>query len=512
MQSYTGVPLRTLLELAKIEMSESWKPFVKDGSKGGSFGVRTEGKRKSMLSPKPGLAVIIKNAEGKQVLLTLSEIMRDVENILVGGVKEKGSGKGLPMLVIRNDKAGRYTVKEITSLEVVRVQEAVLKGEGKQEPRILSGADRGECFLKDVFAECGRTRGSLDKKKAARAQMQTVSRDGVSMGAVFRKLGLRLDRTDVIAVTFRNGRSVLLSVREVSDPQNPVMITETSAGGVKSFNLVVAGEKGSSREMRDILQIQRIDMRHRPMIYVVGVGCGDNKLLTKEAVACMARADVFICMEKYRSTLGGYMSGKPVLFDPFLQLPKFYRKKHPELSEKEAVLAAAEVYKKDMQMIQESLHKGKVVALLEPGDPTLFGGWRNWLSPRFKGDVVKVTPGISSFNAANAMLGVYNLTDSSIIITDPEILKKDDSIVQSTARTEGVMVIFMGLTRFKDLMPIFRKHFDGDTPVYLIYEAGISGGEIKVKTTLADAVRDIEANREKFLGLIYIGKKLGSAK
>ena len=151
------------------------------------------------------------------------------------------------------------------------------------------------------------------------------------------------------------------------------------------------------------------------------------------------------------------MSGKPVLFDPFFQLATFYRKHHPKISEEEAERKSKEIYENNMQMIRDALKSGKTVALLEPGDPTIYGGWRNWLSPNFPSDKIKIIPGISSLSAANAALGEYDITETSIVVTEPETLKHNESLIKSAAETESTIVIFMGISRMDVLVPIFKK-------------------------------------------------------
>jgi len=260
--------------------------------------------------------------------------------------------------------------------------------------------------------------------------------------------------------------------------------------------------------VRDIRRIELVNLKQKGRIYVIGVGCGDVSLLTNEAVSYMGRADAFVCMESYQRSLAGYIAGKPVLFDPFMQLGRFYRTKHPEVSEEEAEKAAKDIYTSNIEMLREALADGKIVALLEPGDPTLYGGWRNWLSPYFPKESIRVIAGMSSFNVANAMLGEYNITRGPVIITEPEDFKGNESLIQTAARTDAVIVIFIGLSRMKDLVPQFTKYFEPDTPVHLIFYAGIAGMEERIKTTLSEVSREIADNREGFLGLIYIGRKL----
>jgi precorrin-6B methylase 1 len=59
--------------------------------------------------------------------------------------------------------------------------------------------------------------------------------------------------------------------------------------------------------------------------------------------------------------------------------------------------------KKGGQSIKVAMPQGKDVALLEVGDPTVFGSWY-WLLDYFQPEEIVVIPAVSAFNAANVAL------------------------------------------------------------------------------------------------------------
>ena len=242
------------------------------------------------------------------------------------------------------------------------------------------------------------------------------------------------------------------------------------------------------------------------MMYVVGVGCGDANLLTNEAVSIMAKADVFVGKEDYQKTFAGYIAGKPVLFDPFMQLARYQKSKHPEISNSEAEKRANEAYADNILMLRNALNEGKIIALLEPGDPTLYGGWRNWLSGYLPQDKVRVIAGMSSFTVANAILGEQDLSKNPIIIAEPEQLEANELLIQSAAKKGNVLVVFMGLNKMNSLVPLLGKYFPPDTPVNIVYYAGIKEKERRLQTSLSSAIEATAAEKENFLGLIYVGR------
>jgi precorrin-4 methylase len=57
----------------------------------------------------------------------------------------------------------------------------------------------------------------------------------------------------------------------------------------------------------------------------------------------------------------------------------------------------------------------------------------------------------------------------------------------------------------KELMPVFEKYYSPSTPVNLVYRAGYSDSERLIRTTLREVSDVEEKEKEKHLGMIYIG-------
>jgi precorrin-4 methylase len=180
-----------------------------------------------------------------------------------------------------------------------------------------------------------------------------------------------------------------------------------------------------------------------------------------------------------------------------------FKKEHPDFSPEESKRQLEEQRKKDIQRIRDVLNAGKSVALLEYGDPTVYGGWMFWLD-EFK-DKTQVIPGISAFNAANAMLGRHIGCKGSIVITVPQGLQSNEAMLKAIADNGDTLVIFIGLRELKDLRPLLQKYYASKTPVRLVYRAGYSDSAYIVKTSLKEVVETAEKGKEQHLGLIYIG-------
>jgi len=492
---YSGVPLAALLELAKLQKGKAADEFDRYAY---------------ALKNTYDIAVSVKNTEGKQLILSLGEIMlQDKKSVVVALQKGKSKESAFTELILTNSQSQRNSLKNIISVDVFRIPRLTSKSESaaNKAQYILNGYDNKKIQISEVFAKY--KINTINLKDNSSRKKEAISYKGILVRDFVKEAMIKNDATSVINFISNDGYSAAISYRELNGNAGKRMIISSSGkDNAVKYDLIVPDDSGKSRWVRDIKAVEIADLKQKPMIYVVGVGCGDKDLLTSEAISYIGRADVFICMEAYKKTMAGYIAGKPILFDPFMQLGKFYKKKHPGISDEEADKKAREIYKQDMEMIRKALDEGKIIALLEPGDPTLFGGWRNWLSPNFPKEKIKVIPGISSFNVANAMLGDINLTNGSVIITEPESLKTNESIIESAAKSGDVMVIFMGLDRMNKLMAQFNKYYSKDTPAYLIFYAGIDGQERMIKTSLEKLIEDMDSHKESFLGLIYIGNNL----
>jgi len=82
--------------------------------------------------------------------------------------------------------------------------------------------------------------------------------------------------------------------------------------------------------------------------------------------------------------------------------------------------------------------------------------------------------------------------------TDPEDL----------ARYPGTLVIYMGLREFPGLIATLQKYLPADLPVAVVYYAGDPTREKVVKGTLADIQARIASEKERWGGLVVVGRCL----
>lgn len=427
------------------------------------------------------LALSIKNSHGEQMVLSGGEVLtkaRDgyfVAESVTGG-SSAAAGR-LPALIIEKNRRFYLALRQISFIEVISVA---------QLPSNLD--DSRKITLPDSI------KGRLVK---------TASIAGYRLQSVLDQIALKPGATEILKFTAKDGSAITVSAQELENDPGPLVVPRDTRYDLRF-------REGERKGLEGIESVEIINLKQKPMMYVVGVGCGDPNLLTGNAISIMAKADVLVSKQDYLETFAGYIAGKPVLFDPFMQLARFQKAQHPEITDEEAEKRADQVYADNIRMLKAALADGKIIALLEPGDPTLYGGWRNWLSGHIPQNQIQVIAGMSSFSVANAVLGEHDISKNAIIIAEPEQLISNEPLVQTAAEKGNVLVLFMGLSRMKSLLPLLGKYFPADTPVHIVYYAGIAGKERRMRTSLSEVLQRTESEKENFLGLVYIGRELKS--
>lgn len=138
------------------------------------------------------------------------------------------------------------------------------------------------------------------------------------------------------------------------------------------------------------------------ILYGVGIGPGDPELLTLKAVRIIEESDVIAIPAKETASCTAYqiaLKAVPQMADkPVLPLPV------PMTMDKEKLDAS---YEEGASKLQEALKAGKKVALLNLGDPTIYGTcmkfYERVVSAGWKAEIVN---GVPSFCAVAGALGI----------------------------------------------------------------------------------------------------------
>ena len=252
-------------------------------------------------------------------------------------------------------------------------------------------------------------------------------------------------------------------------------------------------------------------------LFLVGTGPGAPDLISLRAVNCIKAADVVIAWEESAEKWSEYLEGKEFISLPHLRYWEILEKKCWASSEENQ--AACEKLLAERaeraRMIREHLGQGKTVAVLEGGDPCIFGSLR-WIKQEFKDDEFEVIPGISAFNATNALLkrevvDAYVAGDQtrSLIITTP--LRQGDRYdsIQQLAKSRSTLVFFMPQGFEENVLPLLLKVYPPKTPVAIVRAASINGRQRIVYGTLENFPAQPPA--EQWDRIIYVGEFLNDA-
>lgn len=264
------------------------------------------------------------------------------------------------------------------------------------------------------------------------------------------------------------------------------------------------------------IQREAID-REKAKFYVVGMGTGEADLITLRAIDYIKRADVVICGEATAKKFGKYLESKKILSLPMFPYWECLERKcfKPSHKDKKQCKELVHMRKERADLIRRYVKDGKTVALLEGGDPCIFGSLR-WVKQEFADDEFEVVPGISSFNVANALLKrdvadayVADRQTRSVILTTPAREGDRTDSIENLARHRSTMVFFMPREFEEKVLPELRKHYPSNTPVAIVYKAGYPGEEQVVRCTLGSF--PLQPPEQRWLRLIYIGEFLKDA-
>jgi precorrin-4 methylase len=248
----------------------------------------------------------------------------------------------------------------------------------------------------------------------------------------------------------------------------------------------------------------------RPQLYLVGVGPGDADLLTLRAVRVIQQADVIFASPGVAAKCAEFLAGKEVI-EGYWRLFPYYGQSREEVPEAERAEydRITKQREKFIGLVRQAVSAGKVVALLDNGDPLIYGPW-SWTLEEFADLNPVVIPGVSAFNAAHAALkrSPTNATRTkSVILTANDWPGKTDTIPE-LAKLGASMAIFTMRAEFPDFIAKLRQGLPDDTPVAVVEYAGYKDRERIIEGTLGDILEKTSGQDLAFEYLIYVGEFL----
>ena len=234
---------------------------------------------------------------------------------------------------------------------------------------------------------------------------------------------------------------------------------------------------------------------HTGIVYIVGAGPGDRKLITLKGVECLQRADVVI----YDLLLNDALLEHCPAHTEKIQAPdpRIRTTRQDELN----------------RLLVEHAKAGKIVVRLKGGDPYIFGrGGEEAVALIEAGIPFEVVPGITSAIAASAYAGIpvthRDYASSVAFVTGHSAALRPDSNINwaQLATAVDTLVVYMGVAHLRQIVERLIAHGrNPQTPVSLV-RVGTTPKQHVVQGTLTDIVEKVDAVQLKSPAVIVVGE------
>jgi precorrin-4 methylase len=234
-------------------------------------------------------------------------------------------------------------------------------------------------------------------------------------------------------------------------------------------------------------------------LYLVGLGVGDRENMTIKAQRIVSEADVIFAMRGMQKEYADMIEGKEI-HDAGHGLFSSMGHRRP---------GSGELEEQARKVIRAAVAEGKTVAIIDGGDPTVYGPHTGYLK-EFADLNPEVVPGLSSFNAANAALlrGVTSGRVSHSVILTAAMGSRDDYKGKDTlaelARTQSSMVFFTMGMDLPEVVGQLLESYPADTPIAIVSHAGSSEKQEVLLATL-ETILERTGGNLPFEHLIYVG-------
>ena len=231
------------------------------------------------------------------------------------------------------------------------------------------------------------------------------------------------------------------------------------------------------------------------IVYIVGAGPGDRKLITLKGVECLQRADVVI----YDLLLNDALLEHCPAHTEKIKAPdpRIRTTRQDELN----------------RLLVEHAKVGKIVVRLKGGDPYIFGrGGEEAVALIEAGIPFEVVPGITSAIAASAYAGIpvthRDYASSVAFVTGHSAALRPDSNINwaQLATAVDTLVVYMGVAHLRQIVERLIAHGrNPQTPVSLV-RVGTTPQQHVVQGTLTDIVEKVDAVQLKSPAVIVVGE------
>lgn len=251
--------------------------------------------------------------------------------------------------------------------------------------------------------------------------------------------------------------------------------------------------------------------------YAVGTGPAGPEHATQRAMEVIKEADYILCDDDMKKRFPIQLHEKQILADPWKGMWSYKGKPWKELKPEEKRAYQEELVKirEDIiRQIKEKLIQGKTVALLDSGDPCLFGP-SHWFLEGFAPQQVEIIPGVGAFTASMAALKKSSLPAHEarfVMQTSPLFLTenpaKAEKVVKDLAQHPVTMVFYMGMEELDSLISMLEKFHPGELPIAVVYNAGYPEKEKVLQGTLDNILDKTAGAKKERLAMVIVGRCL----
>lgn len=231
------------------------------------------------------------------------------------------------------------------------------------------------------------------------------------------------------------------------------------------------------------------------LVYLVGAGPGDPKLITLRGLECLKKADVVVYDRLSSPRLLSYAKpGAELIYAG--KSPVRHTLKQEEIN----------------QVLVEKALEGKIVTRLKGGDPFVFGRGGEEAEALLAQDILfEIVPGITSGIAVPAYAGIpvthREFNSTLAFITGNEDPSKGDTSIEwdKVATGCGTIVFYMGMANLPYIVEkLMANGRSANTPVGII-RWGTRPEQQTVTGTLADIVEKAKAAKMGHPAIIVVG-------
>jgi uroporphyrinogen III methyltransferase/synthase len=238
-----------------------------------------------------------------------------------------------------------------------------------------------------------------------------------------------------------------------------------------------------------------MDLIMKGIVYLVGSGPGDPKLISVKGVECLKEADVVVYDRLASQRILDYAR-------PSAKMAYVGKKASEHFLEQDQI----------NKLLADEAKKGKIVVRLKGGDPFIFGRGGEEALFLTENDIpFEIVPGISSAYSVPAYAGIpvthRGVTSTVAFITGHEDPTKESTDIdwEKISTGAGTLVFLMGVNNLSKIVAQLLKYGrDKNTPVALIRWGTLPGQEV-ITGTLSDIVDVAKTKDFKPPAVIVVG-------